>query len=220
MRDWIIALRRIVSKFLLIALALPHMASASGIPEDGVLDFAILRNGEQIGRHVIRFERRGEPTIVRIVAEVDYRVAFIPLYTFRHSALETWRGGNLIAMSAETNDNGDDYNIELTTNGDSGALTVNGETASVAATSRPASLWNNAAVGNQRIVDPADGELMNVSVTSPGAETITVRGHEIRAIRYEMTGDFQRILWFDERNVLVQVAFEGEDGSKLRYVLR
>ena len=69
---------------LAIFLATPGRANASGIPEDGVLDFAILRNGEQIGRHLIRFERRGEPTIVQITADVDYRVAFIPLYIFRH----------------------------------------------------------------------------------------------------------------------------------------
>lgn len=220
MRDWIIDSLPSKLGFLLIVLLLPQQAAASGIPEDGILDFAILRNGEQIGRHVIRFERRGDPTVVRIVAEVDFRVAFIPLYTFRHSALETWRDGKLIAMSAKTNDNGDDFKLELSIDGDAGALTTNGETVSIAATSRAASLWNNAVEGNQTVIDPADGEMMKIFVASSGAETIIVRGREIRAFRYDMTGEFQRNLWFDERNVLVQVAFEGEDGSEIRYELR
>ena len=84
-------LRWVWLSLLAIFLATPGRANASGIPEDGMLDFAILRNGEQIGRHLIRFERRGEPTIVQITADVDYRVAFIPLYIFRHTARETWR---------------------------------------------------------------------------------------------------------------------------------
>ena len=139
---------------------------AAGIPEDGVLDFAILRNGEQIGRHTIRFEGHGDPKVVRITAEVDYRVAFIPLYIFRHTARETWRGGGLIGMQAETNDNGDDYDIAFRVEGTEGALSINDQTTSIDTPLRPASLWNNAVVGDQVILDPADGDLMKVSITA------------------------------------------------------
>ncbi len=205
---------------LAIFLATPGRATASGIPDDGLLDFAILRNGEQIGRHLIRFEQRDDPMIVQITAGVDYRVAFIPLYIFRHTARETWRAGDLIDMKAETNDNGDDYDIRLTVDGTLGALSINDETTYVDTPLRPASLWNKAALGDQVILDPADGDLMKVSVAQAGEETITVRGREIRARRYDITGEFQRMLWFDQHNVLVQVVFDGEDGSEIRYQLR
>lgn len=211
-------MHRILLPIALAASSAP--AFASGIPDDGVLDFAILRNGEQIGRHVFRFERRGDPTIVRIVAEVDYRIAFIPFYIFRHSASETWRGGKLVAMSAQTNDNGDDYTVALAEDGGEGELSVNDETVSVALPLRPASLWSNAQLGAQKLLDPADGEVMSVSVAAAGEDTISVRDRTIKAFRYEMTGDFQRCLWFDEDNVLVQVLFAGEDGSEIRYRLR
>ena len=206
--------------FLVAFLAVSGPAIASGIPEDGLLDFAILRNGEQIGRHTILFEGRGEPTIVRITAEVDYRLGFIPLYIFRHAARETWRDGGLIGMQAETNDNGDDYDIAFTVEGAQGALSINDETTAIDTPLRPASLWNNAVIGDQVTLDPADGDLMSVSVSAAGEEMITVRGWEIRAHRYEMTWDFQRMLWYDRRNVLVQVVFDGRDGSEIRYQLR
>ncbi|MBN85976.1 MAG: hypothetical protein CL885_00470, partial [Dehalococcoidia bacterium] len=144
---------------LAIFLATPGRATASGIPDDGLLDFAILRNGEQIGRHLIRFEQRDDPMIVQITAGVDYRVAFIPLYIFRHTARETWRAGDLIDMKAETNDNGDDYDIRLTVDGTLGALSINDETTYVDTPLRPASLWNKAALGDQVILDPVDGDL-------------------------------------------------------------
>ncbi len=208
---------RILVMVLAIMTTLPGLAAASGMPKDGVLDFAILRNGDQIGRHVFRFEARGDPMIVQIVAEIDYRLGFIPLYTFRHNARETWQAGKLVGLTAETNDNGDDYRIALADDGD---LTVNDETEAIAVGMRPASLWNNAALGDQTLIDPADGDLMKVSVAAAGAETITVRGTEIQASRYEMTGDFQRTLWYDRQNVLVQVLFSGSDGSEIRYRLR
>lgn len=206
--------------FYIALLTVSGSAMAAGIPEDRVLDFAILRNGEQIGRHTIQFEGRGEPTIVRITAEVDYRLGFIPLYIFRHAARETWRDGGLIGMQAETNDNGDDYDVAFSVEGTAGALSINDQTTSIDTLLRPASLWNNAVIGDQVILDPADGDLMKVSITAAGEETITVRGREIRAHRYDMTGDFQRMLWYDRRNVLVQVVFDGRDGSEIRYQLR
>ena len=123
-------------------------------------------------------------------------------------------------MTAETNDNGDDYKIELAREGGGLSLSINSETTLIDAGFMPASLWNNASVGNGTVIDPADGDLMKVSIRESGEETITVRGREIRAIRYEMSGDFQRSLWYDRRDVLVQVSFEAEDGSEIRYKLR
>lgn len=212
------SLRNVLRYFLILFLASP--LQAAGAPVGDMLDFAILRNGAEIGRHVFQFVQRGDPTIVRIRAEVDYRVAFIPLYMFRHEAREVWRDGRLVAMTAETEKNGDEYTVAVTREGDSLNLSVNGDVTPVAAGVMPASLWNNAVEGQRTIIDPADGELMNVSVRAAGEETIDVRGHQVRARRYEMTGEFQRDLWFDRKNELVQVRFKGEDGSDIRYRLR
>lgn len=203
--------------FILVLAAPIH---AAGVPDRDVLDFAILRNGSEIGRHVIRFEQRGDPTIVRILAEVDYRIAFVPLYIFRHEAREVWRGDRLVAMTAATDDNGDEYTVAVTLHDGSLRVSVNGAEMAIDAGTIPASLWNNAVEGRRTIVDPADGELMEVSVRAAGEELIEVRGREVRARRFVMSGDFERDLWFDTDNVLVQVRFKGEDGSEIRYRLR
>ena len=213
-------LKILARRVFLICIVAAQPAAAAGVPDSGVLDFAILRNGTEIGSHVIRFEKRGNPTIVRIEATVDYRLAFIPLYLFRHAAREEWRDGRLVRMTAQTNDNGDDYEVVVAPNGATLDLTVNGAAQSIDARLVPASLWNNALVGDRTVIDPADGELMKVSVRESGEETITVRGRKVRARRYSMTGDFQRDLWYDGDGVLLQVVFQGEDGSEIRYRLR
>ena len=195
-------------------------ALASGVPDDGVLDFAILRNGEEIGRHTLHFEARGQDLEVRITARVDFRFGFIPLYRFDHRALEVWRGGALARLSATTADNGDDFQIEVRRNGAGLALSVNGEPALLEADIIPASLWNIALVKRSQILDPADGEIMSVATRDAGDETITVRGREIATRHYIMTGDFERDLWYDRQGVLMQVRFKGDDGSDIVYRLR
>jgi hypothetical protein len=203
---------------LLWLLAAP--ALASGVPDDGVLDFAILRNGEEIGRHTLRFETRGQDLNVRVTASVDFWFGFIPLYRFDHQALEVWRSGALLRMSATTMDNGDDFEIEVRRDGADLTLTLNGETTPLDADIVPASLWNIALVTRDQILDPADGEIMTVVTRDAGAQTIRVRGREVVAQHYIMTGDFERDLWYDRQGVLMQVRFKGDDGSDILYQLR
>ncbi len=198
----------------------PALAMAAGVPESGVLEFDILRNGAAIGRHVYRFERRGGPLVVRIEAKIDYRFAFIPLYLFRHEAREVWRDGRLIAMTAETDNNGNTYRIDVRPDGDKISVSVNGALLRVEAGIVPASLWNIALMKRRVVLDPADGEVMAIDVAAAGEETIDVRGRTTVARRYVMTGDFVRDLWYDRDGILLQVRFKGDDGSEIRYRLR
>ncbi len=212
-----------VATFLLLApcLLMPVRAADNpGVPEAGALNFEILRNGNAIGRHVIRFEKNGDDLEVRVEAKVDYRFGFIPLYRFEHRALEVWRDGNLLRMSATTNDNGADYRIDLRQNGAGLVLTVNDTETVLSPDLQLASLWNIALVKQNRILDPADGELMSVTIADAGADSIQIDGRDVATRHYVMTGDFERELWYDARNVLRQVRFHGDDGSEIRYALR
>jgi hypothetical protein len=212
--------RLVLTPIFALLWLLTAPALASGVPDDGVLDFAILRNNEEIGRHTLRFETRGQDLNVRIIASIDFRFGFIPLYQFDHQALETWRGGGLLGMSATTRDNGDDFEIEVQRDGDGLTLTLNGETTPLDGDIVPASLWNIALVTRDQILDPADGEIMAVVTRDAGAQTIRIRGREIVAQHYIMTGDFERDLWYDRQGVLMQVRFKGDDGSDILYQLR
>lgn len=213
-------LKTLIKFLYVVVLLVPYSASGAGVPDGGVLDFAVLRNGSKIGHHIIRFEQRGNPMVVRIEAKIDYRLAFIPLYLFQHVAREEWRDGRLVGMVAETNDNGDNYHIEVKPDGSELSLSINGEETPIDPGMVPASLWNIALVKRNSVLDPADGDLMNVAIRKSGEEVIEVRGQEIRARRYVVTGDFQRDLWYDKQNILVKVRFKGRDGSEIRYSLR
>jgi hypothetical protein len=185
-------------------------------PGDG-RSFAIQRNGEDIGRHEVTFERQGDRLDVRIKVEVDYRLLFIPVYRFEHEAHEVWVGGALRELRAKTNDNGESFDVVVRPNGSGLVLRVNGEERDVGRDAVPSSLWRQDMARPGQLIDPADGEVMMVNVGNAEWEDITVRGETIRARRYVMTGDLDRELWYDAAGMLVKVRFAGEDGSDLQF---
>lgn len=195
-------------------------SDVTGVPDGGVLNFAILRNGKAIGSHVIRFEKNGIDLEVRIEAQVDYRFGFIPLYRFEHQALEIWRDGSLQRMAATTNDNGEPYRIALQREEGRMVLAINDAETTEDPDLQPASLWNIGIATQHRVLDPADGELMSIAIADAGTESIRVAGRNIQARHYVMTGDFERELWYDSRGVLKRVRFHGDDGSEILYDLR
>ena len=211
---------RTLTTVLALIWLLLSPALASGVPDDGVLDFEILRDGEAIGRHILRFEARGQDIDVRVEAHVDYRFAFITLYRFDHQAHEVWRGGALVRLSATTNDDGAEFQVEVRPNGAGLTLSVNGATKPIDVNIIPASLWNIALVKRDRILSSAKGKIMAVATTDAGDETITIRGRDVVTRHYVMTGEFERDLWYDRDGVLMQVRFKGRDGSEIHYRLR
>jgi len=179
--------------------------------------FAIQRNDEDIGRHEMRFERLDGRLNVRIKVSVDYRLLFIPVYRFRHEAHEIWDGGVLKALRATTDDNGDAYDVAVQGNGAALTLSVNGEETDIQHDAVLTSLWREDMARAGQMIDPADGEVMEVQVSGGDGEEISVRGETIRARHYIMTGGLDRELWYDSEGLLVKVRFTGEDGSVVQF---
>lgn len=181
--------------------------------------FAIQRNGEDIGRHEVRFERVDGRLNVRINVSVDYRILFIPVYRFRHEAHEIWDGGALKALQATTDDNGESFDVAVKSQGEVLTLHVNGEETDIETSVVPSSLWRQVMARTGQMIDPADGEVMQVEVEGGEWREILVRGETIRARHYVMTGGLERELWYDSKGLLVKVQFAGEDGSDLQFRL-
>ena len=94
--------------FALLLLGLAPFAGAAtfGVPEGGVLNFDIVRNGQPIGTHIYRFDEQNGRTEVRIKTDIDFRLLFIPVYRFEHESVEVWQGDRLTSLESDTNENG------------------------------------------------------------------------------------------------------------------
>lgn len=197
------------------AFALPVVR---GVPDDGVLDFTIERNGKAIGRHVYRFDRHDGRLEVVIRTDIDYRLLFLPLYRFRHESREVWQDGKLAKLTSVTNDNGAEK--QLTVRPAGGVLRAEGKAReAVAEDIVPASLWNAALLRHDRVIGTIDGGVMAIQATYLGEETVKVEGRPVLAHHFRLTGEFERELWYGTDGVLLRVRFTASDGSEIQYVL-
>lgn len=211
--------------FLLLCLGVAPVSAmgselASLRPIDAVLNFEIQRNGEKIGDHRISIHPVRGKTQVSIKSDIDYRLAFIPVYTFNHAASELWEQGRFVELNSHTNDNGDTHKVSLVAGNDLATVNSDGSSQNVQGKVLPSSLWHFAMTESPRLVDSVDGEVMHVEVESRKTENVRVRGRDISARYVNMIGDMKRELWYDQAGLLVKVRFKAEDGSEVQFNLQ
>lgn len=208
--------------FLLAAAAAASPPALAAVPEDGQLEFRVLRNGSDIGFHRLEFRERGEKLEVDIDIELQIGLGFITLFRYDHDNLEVWRDGELVAFESRTDNDGEDLAVRASVEGERMVIEGNAIDGSrkVAPLAVPTTYWNPDQLQRATtLVDTQTGELLDVTVTPLGAERITVRGQEIDATRYRVEGDLKVDLWYDAADHWVKMQFRLQ-GADFEYVLR
>jgi len=194
---------RIVTLLTAMGLALASPVNAATIPSSGRLDFDVIRKGKDIGDHSYKFSGSANALSVQVTTDIIVKVPIIrtTAYSFKHNSVEKWSGNKLVKVSSETNDDGTPHQLNT---GGNGVL--------------PASLWNIDAMHDGKLLNTVDGTIMPVRVSDLGAETIPVKGGQIKAHHYRLSQGLSRDLWFDNEGNLARVAFKADDGSTVTYV--
>jgi len=193
----------------------------AAIPDAGRrLNFTVLRNGDEVGRDLIDLDRRGTELKVKIQTQVVVQVAFVPVYRFEHTGMETWRDGQLVSLSSDTNDDGTQHRLAVTSQGSQLHIEADGAASDAEPGLIPASLWNDRLVRQSVLLNTIDGSRMSVTVARMGEEAVAVGKSTVPAQHYRVTGALERDLWYTAEGDLVRVAFDGPDGSHIAYVLR
>lgn len=213
--------RIVIAAAALACLAVSFVrAEAAAIPGDGVLNFSVMRKGDEIGRHVMKFEQKDDGSIaVDIRTRVKVKLLMITAYHFEHDSTELWKGGRLVSQHSKTDDDGDKHVMKVALNGGNLEVTADGAMAPADPEIIPASLWNVALVKQGVLLNTLDGSRMKVNVSKIGEETVPVRGSHMKATHYHVTGDLERHLWYTDQGLLVKVRFNGDDGSEINYIL-
>ncbi len=185
---------------------------------DMPLMFTAYRNGNLLGTHKIDFSTSGAQLVVNIEIAFDVKLAFIPLYTYRHRNREVWEDGRLLSLDTETDDNGTAFNVKaeqvgrrLLVDGSSGKLDLPGGTLTT-------SYWNEAAATAGEWLDTQAGNLVRSTVTRGQPESVMIEGQSVPAVPYDLEGDITCRLWYADGR-WVKLAFAGEDGSMIDYAL-
>jgi len=181
------------------------------------LSFRILRDGRDIGRHLVAFSHDGAATTVKITT--DIRVGFGPItfYRFAQRATEQWNAGTLTTLVSETDDDGTkDYLRAVRTNA---GLTIDGSAgpAFVAPShARPASHWSRLELDGP-MFSVQNGAMLDFAPKLLGHDTIQSRGQSIPASRHALGGKIKLELWYDAAGLWAGLRLMASDGSLITY---
>ncbi|NJN39855.1 MAG: hypothetical protein HC807_01915 [Gammaproteobacteria bacterium] len=179
----------------------------------------MLLDGREIGQHQYTLRTEGKEHELRSDANFDVRILFVSAYRYDHSAVERWKDGCLQSLDARTVTNGEREAVSAAARGD--RLVVEGPSGrgEHAGCVKSFAYWDPQILRARRLLNSQTGELLPVTVTPQGAETVEVRGERLAADRHRITGPSLRIdVWYANGQwVGLEAATEG--GRRLRYEL-
>ncbi len=209
---------------VLMAFSMGGGAARAVVPSVGVLDFAIVRNGKEIGSQVYKFEAAPEGLAVNVQTRINFRLGFVSVHRFNHDSRELWHGNRLVALSSSTSEKNivmgrTKHKVAVDTGVDDLNVLTDDSSWQAPSSAIPASLWNEKLVESRTLIDTVDGEKLAVNVESLGDDIIVVKGQQLSTHYYRLSGDMKRELWYGRDNMLVRVQFTADDGSQVQYVL-
>lgn len=198
---------------------MPSTARAAAIPDASEIPFRVYKDERnEIGFHRLRFDRQGDETVVDVEIELDIRIGFIPVFRYRHSNREIWRGDVLQSLRSTTDDNGDRYQVRVDRSGDGYLIRRNDTQERADGPILPTSYWRAETVSATRLLDTQRGVFRDVTTTPVGEETVSVDGRPIAATRYRMVGALDLDLWYSQAGQWVKLAFSAR-GVDISYAL-
>jgi len=208
---------------VLMQLSVPAGAvptDSQGFPAPGKLEYAIIRNGSEIGTYEMDFSREGNRYRVLTCTKVAFTLLGLTLFHLTSDSAEEWVGDRLDSFVSKSDDNGKVHDVEMRPEADGLSVTENGHTRLFHGTRLPGTLWHPETFQATRLIDPIDGKLRLIQVEDRGIEQITVRGEPVAAHHFSITGKKNFELWYDNSGHIVSMIYHLSDGSLVTAELR
>ena len=211
--------RRLFLSGACASLCLPEAAQANlRIPEGGRLAFSVLREGSDIGAHVLTFARSGDEMTVQVAIDLVVRLGPVPVYRYEHRATEIWAGAAFRSLDAQTKDDGKRLTVRAQRLANAVAVeSSNKGNYDAPANALPSTHWNRRMLDGP-FFNTQTGELLSNAVTPRGATTVeTGSGRKINVRRFEIVGPITLETWYDDQQTWSGLQFKGKDGSQILY---
>ena len=168
------------------------------------LAFQVFRNGTKVGEHVVVFTGDDNARTATTNVAMTVKVGPVPVYKYKHEAVEKWVDGKWASIDTTTNNNGKIQKVSAKAMGT--YVAINGPAGAVRgpADALPLSHWNQASFGKP-LFNQQEGKMLKVTCTKVKAGHWQVRGEAEIDDFYDAGGNW--------------LALQGklEDGSKMEY---
>ena len=202
-----------------VGLCLPCSATANiPVPEGARLAFSVLREGSEIGAHVVTFSRNGDVWTIAVMIDLVVKLGPVPVFRYEHRATEIWNGAAFGSVDAWTNDDGK----RTTMNGRRLANAVSVESSTkgnydAPANALPSTHWNRRMLDGP-FFNTQTGELMTNAVKPLSAAMVeTASGRKLNVRRFEINGPITLETWYDDQQAWAGLRFKARDGSQIIY---
>jgi len=214
----------VVGLLMILLACIPAQAAGLSEPlpesEADAWRFRVYLDDREIGYHHFYLQRSGDLSVLRSEANFEYRLMFVKLFHYEHENRETWRGDCLRSIESRTDSNGEPYRVAG--QAESGYFRVAGSAgeATLPECVMSFAYWNPAFLDQGRLLNTQNGEFLDVEISPPVAEPLTVRGELQPAYRYRLeAGELQLDLWYSTNKEWLALESEVRGGRKLRYEL-
>ena len=200
---------------LLVAAGVPQAVAYD--PPAGTVEYHINHSKYgDIGTHSLTFAHDGAELIVDVAVRIKVKLLFMTAHSVVAERRETWRDGRLVGYKSHTDENGE--LVDVSARMDGATLVIEGVDgrAEAGVPVFPTNPWNPDIVKAGLLMDTKTGKLLKVSVAAAGEAELAVARKAVRAVKYTVSGDLERDLWFDADGNLLQFRFVS-DGATLTF---
>ena len=186
-------------------------------PPLGRYRYTVLRQGSPIGRHVRTLRQDGETLAVETDVELAVKLLGIPVYSYRHRSVERWRGDTLVALDSRTDKNGEAKRLQGV-RGSAGTLVLEnhkGERKTFRDSPLTTTLWHPRTPQAGELLEVEDGWMKANVPRNLGRAAVRVGDSSRQTRHYRLGGQVERDVWYDTRGLLLRVAFQHDDGSRI-----
>lgn len=187
-----------------------ELSEESRVVEQQTRTFKVSVDGTERGTLTMLLSQHSDGTeSMRGQAELSFNF-IVYKYRYSSSGTEVWKSGRLIQLANEADYNGDKYVVQASAQQQELAFEVNGESQSAAADVWVTSYWNEPEpqkIGQELALLTADkGQMLTGTLQRVGTEQLSVADKSVNATRYQIRGDVEVDLWYDDEHRLIRQA--------------
>ncbi|TAJ74607.1 MAG: hypothetical protein EPO51_00695 [Phenylobacterium sp.] len=194
----------VIGRRELMAAGIGLLVPGTAFAAPARLAFQVFRNGTRVGEHQMSFAGDEDNRTVTTNVDMVVKIGPVPVYKYKHDAIERWAGGKWVSIDATTNGNG---KIQKTSaRAMPGYVQITGPKGAVRgpADAVPLSHWNQASFGKP-LFNQQEAKMLKVTCAKVKSGHWQVRGEAEIDDFYDASGNW--------------LALQGklEDGSKMEY---
>lgn len=183
-------------------------------------DFDVFLDDKKVGEHSFQVSEQDGVKQVQSEARFNYKMWFIPAFSYEHSAAEHWTDNCLLAFEASTYVNGKQTRVTGQQSGTVFVVETGNGLEELPRCVMTFAYWNPDFLKQSRLLNPQTGEYVKVKVERTGEEVLDIRGQLISADRFRLTADkLDLTIWYSRDDQWLALESVVRGGRIVRYEL-